>query len=132
MGVSGAYPTFTNIALVTYPVETRQLISGEYLFYNLSETLNQLSVKYFHQFIFRDVENIPYVVQNVPGSNGGPAKQVSVLEVDPQADHNTDSFQSQANFTVSNTNFLIAGVDYWKRSYTGIRDNYQQIELLKP
>lgn len=132
VGVSGAYPTFTNIALVTYPVETRQLISGEYLFYNLSETLNQLSVKYFHQFIFRDVENIPYVVQNVPGSNGGPAKQVSVLEVDPQADHNTDSFQSQANFTVSNTNFLIAGVDYWKRSYTGIRDNYQQIELLKP
>jgi len=132
VGVSGAYPTFTNIALVTYPVETRQLISGEYLFYNLSETLNQLSIKYFHQFIFRDVENIPYVVQNVPGSNGGPAKQVSVLEVDPQADHNTDSFQSQANFTVSNTNFLIAGVDYWKRSYTGIRDNYQQIELLKP
>jgi hemoglobin/transferrin/lactoferrin receptor protein len=132
VGVSGAYPTFTNNAMVTYPVETRQLISGEYLFNNLSETLSKLSIKYFHQFVFRDVENIPYVVQNVPGSNGQPDKQVSVLEVQPQADHNTDSFQSQADFTLSNSNYLITGIDFWKRAYTGIRDNYQQIQLLNP
>ncbi|MGD1007073.1 MAG: TonB-dependent receptor [Ignavibacteriaceae bacterium] len=132
VGVSGAYPVFTNSATVTYPVETRELISGEYLFNNISETLDKLSIKYFHQFVFRDVENIPYVIQDIPGTNGQPNKQVSVLEVEPQADHNTDSFQSQANFTLSNTNFLIAGVDFWKRSYTGIRDNYQQIQMLNP
>jgi hemoglobin/transferrin/lactoferrin receptor protein len=131
-GIPGAYPTFTNNATVTYPVETRELISGEYSFSNLSETLSYLSIKYFHQFVFRDVENIPYIVQDVPGTGGQPTKQVSVLEVEPQADHNTDSFQSQANFTVSNTNFLIAGIDFWKRVYTGIRDNYQQIQLLNP
>jgi hemoglobin/transferrin/lactoferrin receptor protein len=132
VGVSGAYPLFTNNATVTYPVETRELISGEYLFKNISEILNNLSIKYFHQFVFREVENIPYIVQDVLGTNGSPNKQVSVLEVEPQADHNTDSFQSQANFTVSKTNFLIAGIDFWKRSYTGIRSNYQQIQFLNP
>jgi hemoglobin/transferrin/lactoferrin receptor protein len=132
VGIPGSYPLFTNIATVTYPVEARRLISGEYLFNNLSETLNKLSLKYFHQFVFRDVENIPYIVQNVPGSNGQPNKRVSVLEVAPQANHNTDSFQSQANFTLSKTNFLIAGFDFWKRSYTGQRSKYQKIQMLNP
>jgi hemoglobin/transferrin/lactoferrin receptor protein len=126
VGIPGAYPTFTNIAKVTYPVETRRLVSGEYLFYNLSDTFNQLSLKYFHQYVFREVQNIPY--QTVVSGN----KKVTVLEVDPQASHNTDSFQSQANFTLSKTNFLIAGVDYWKRSYTGTRFKYQSIQVFKP
>ena len=132
VGISGAYPLFTNIATVTYPVETRRLISGEYWFNNISETLSKLSFKYFHQYVFRDVENIPYVTQVVPGTNGQPTKQVSVLEVDPQANHNTDSFQSQANFTFSKSNFLIAGVDFWKRSYVGQRSKYQKIQMLNP
>lgn len=132
VGIPGAYPLFTNVAKVTYPVETRKLFSGEYLFNNLTESLNKLSIKYFHQFVFRDVENIPYITQNVKGTNGQPNKKVSVLEVAPQANHNTDSFQSQANFTLSKTNLFIAGIDYWKRNYTGQRAKYQKIQLIKP
>jgi len=131
VGIPGAAPLFPNNAIVTYPEELRRLLSAEYKINNLSKTLIKLSAKYFHQFISRDVENIPGTVQFVPGSNGQPPKRVSVLKISPGADHNTDGFQTQADFKFED-HYVIAGFDFWTRNYNGLRTREQKIEILNP
>jgi hemoglobin/transferrin/lactoferrin receptor protein len=56
---------------------------------------------------------------------------VSVLKISPGADHNTDGFQTQADFKFTN-HYLIAGFDYWTRNYNGLRTRDQKIEFLNP
>lgn len=131
VGIPGGAPLFPNNAVVTYPEEARRLISAEYKINNLSRSLLRLSAKYFHQFISRDVENIPGIVQFVPGGNGQPPRRVSVLKISPGADHNTNGFQTQADFKFQN-HYLIAGFDYWTRNYNGLRTRDQKIEFLNP
>ncbi len=128
VGIPGAAPLFTNNAKVTYPEELRRLISVEYKINNLSNSLVKLSAKYFHQFISRDVENIP---GTIPVTNGQPPKRVSVLKISPSADHNFDGFQTQADFSFTR-HYFIAGFDFWKRNYSGIRTKEQKIEILNP
>ena len=129
VGIPGGAPLFPNNAKVTYPEELRRLLSAEYKINNLSQSLIKLSAKYFHQFISRDVENMPGIVQFVPGANGQPPKRISVLKISPGADHNTDGFQTQADFKLAN-HYVIAGFDYWKRNYNGLRTRDQKIEIL--
>ncbi len=129
VGIPGAIPLFPNNAIVTYPQEERQLYSVEYKINNISNSIVKLSAKYFHQFISRDVENIPGIVQFVPAANGQPPKRVSVLKISPGADHNVDGFQTQADFSFTR-HYLVAGFDFWKRNYTGLRTREQKIEIL--
>ena len=131
VGIPGAAPLFPNNAKVTYPEELRRLMSVEYKINNLSSSFVKLSAKYFHQFISRDVENIPGTTQFIPGANGQPPKRVSVLKISPGADHNVDGFQTQADFNFTR-NYLIAGFDFWKRNYSGLRTKDQRIEILNP
>ncbi len=131
VGIPGAFPIFPNSAIVTYPEELRRLLSVEYKIHNLSESLIKLSAKYFHQFISRDVENIPGIVQFVPASNGQPPKRVSVLKINPGADHNVNGFQSQADFSFIN-HYVITGIDFWTRNYNGLRSKDQKIQILNP
>jgi hemoglobin/transferrin/lactoferrin receptor protein len=131
VGIPGAAPLFPNNAIVTYPEELRRLLSVEYKINNLSQSLIKLSARYFHQFISRDVENIPGIVQFIPAGNGQPPRRVSVLKINPGADHNTDGFQTQADFKFTN-HYLIAGFDYWTRNYNGLRTSDQKIEFLNP
>ena len=131
VGIPGGAPLFSNNAIVTYPEELRRLLSAEYKINNLSRSLIKLSAKYFHQFISRDVENIPGIVQFIPAENGQPPRRVSVLKINPGADHNTDGFQTQADFKFTN-HYLIAGFDYWTRNYNGLRTRDQKIEFLNP
>ena len=129
VGIPGAAPLFPNTAKVSYPEELRRLLSAEYKINNLSKSLIKLSAKYFHQFISRDVENIPGAVNYVPASNGQPLRRVSVLKISPGADHNVDGFQTQADFRFTN-HYIIVGFDFWKRNYNGLRTKEQKIEVL--
>lgn len=131
VGIPGAAPLFPTNAIVTYPKELRRLLSVEYKINNLTNSLIKLTAKYFYQFISRDVENIPGTVQFVPGTNGQPPRRVSVLKINPGADHNVNGFQTQANFKFNN-HFLITGFDFWKRNYSGLRTRDQKIDILNP
>jgi hemoglobin/transferrin/lactoferrin receptor protein len=131
VGIPGGAPLFPNTAIVSYPEELRRMLSAEYKVNNLSRSFIKLSAKYFHQFISRDVENIPGTVQFVPGGNGQPPRRVSVLKISPGADHNTDGFQTQADFKFIN-HYIIAGIDLWTRNYNGLRTRDQKIEILNP
>lgn len=132
VGIPGGAPLFPDISDVRYPQEKRELYSAAYEIQNLSKVLNKFSVKYSHQFILRDVENIPHTIQNVPAAGSMPARRVSVNKITPGADHYNNNLQTQANLTIAPNNLLIVGVDYWSRSYKGKREKYQTIEALNP
>jgi hemoglobin/transferrin/lactoferrin receptor protein len=129
VGIPGS-SVFPEQALVTYPFERRELISAGYEIQNISKTFYKLTAKYSYQLINRDVENIPYIVQNIPASEGNPARRVSVLKITPSADHKNNNATLQGNFWLFDSHNLAAGIDYWDRSYKGERDRYQLIEVL--
>jgi hemoglobin/transferrin/lactoferrin receptor protein len=129
VGIPGGSTLFPSNAVVTYPEETRRLYDIQYKITDLSKSFLKLSLKYFHQYISRDVKNVPGIVQYIQASNGSPLRRVSVLDISPSADHNIDGFQAQSDFSFSN-HYLIAGFDFWKRNYIGIRSKNQKIEAL--
>lgn len=130
VGIPGGAPLFPDNAAVRYPNEKRELISAGYEILNISSLFSKVMVRYSHQFILRDVENIPGIVQNIPASGNMPPRRVSVLKISPQADHSSDNFLAQANLILSPNNLLTFGIDYWSRSYNGERLRYQKIETL--
>jgi hemoglobin/transferrin/lactoferrin receptor protein len=129
VGIPGA-SVFPNNADVRYPFERRELFSAGYEIQNISKTFYKLSAKYSYQLINRDVENIPYIVQNIPASGGNPARRVSVLKITPHADHKNNNATLQGNFWLFDSHNLAAGIDYWDRSYNGERERFQLIEVL--
>jgi hemoglobin/transferrin/lactoferrin receptor protein len=104
IGIPGGKP-FPAAAVSRYPQEKRELISAEYKIPGVSNTLRNFSIKYFHQFILRDVEIIPNVVAV---TNTG-------------ADHKTDGLQLQSDWLITGKYRLIAGIDAWQRKYEGSR-----------
>jgi len=129
VGIPGS-SVFPDNAEVRYPYERRELISAGYEIQNISKVLYKLSAKYSYQLIKRDVENIPYIVQNIPASGGNPARRVSVLKITPSADHKNNNGTLQGNFWLFDSHNLAAGIDYWDRSYNGQREKYQLTEVL--
>jgi len=121
VGIPGS-SVFPEQALVTYPFERRELISAGYEIQNISKTFYKLSAKCSYQLINRDVENIPYIVQNIPASGGNPARRISVLKITPSADHKNNNATLQGNFWLFDSHNLVAGIDYWDRSYNGERE----------
>ncbi len=96
VGIPGS-SVFPSNAEVKYPVEKRDLISAAYEIQNISPVLYKLTLKYSNQYIFRDVENIPHIVQNIAATSTSPAKRVSVLKILPNADHRNNNFQVYGN-----------------------------------
>jgi hemoglobin/transferrin/lactoferrin receptor protein len=129
IGIPGS-SVFPDNAEVRYPFERRELISAGYEIQNISKVFYKLSAKYSYQLINRDVENIPHIVQNIPASGNNPARRVSVLKITPSADHKNNNAQLQGNFWLFDGHNLVAGLDYWDRSYKGERERYQLIEVL--
>lgn len=126
-GIPGGYPLFPNNALVTYPKEERSLLSGEYKFSHITKMLTEVSAKFYYQYIFRDVENIPNIVQKV-FVNGILKKKVSVLSIKPQADHDTKGVTLQTSWLLGKYNFIIGGFDGWQRNLDSRREKEQKIE----
>ena len=129
VGIPGS-SVFPGNAEVKYPEEKRELISTGYEIQNISPVFYKLTIKYSNQFIKRDVENIPHVVQNIAATSTAPAKRVSVLKILPNADHRNNNFQFYGNLLPAENNNLVLGIDYWDRKYNGNREKYQLIETL--
>ncbi len=129
VGIPGS-TVFPSTAVVRYPDERRELLSAGYEIQNLTSFFYKLSLKYSYQTIDRNVENIPHLIQNIAATSTTPAQRVSVLKITPEANHINNNLQLQGNFLLSRTNNLVAGLDYWDRSYNGFRKKYQHIDIL--
>ena len=98
------------------------MISAKYSINNLSDVFKQISGKYFYQYIFRDVENIPYTVQIKPAGNGQPKQRISVLKINPEGKHYTTGVQIQSDFSFGKNNIFISGIDAWQRNLVSNRE----------
>ena len=132
VGMPGGYPIFPDNADVRYPKEERELYSMEYQMQKLSTRWVKTSFRYFYQYILRDVENIPHMVNNLPAAGGQPARRVSVLKISPGATHDTHGIQWQNDFSLGVNRYLIWGLDGWQKDYRGYRSKQTQIEVLSP
>lgn len=130
VGIPGGNLLFPSNAVVRYPQERRQLYSAEYKIKNLIKSLQSLSVKYYYQYILRDVENIPNQVTIRPATGTTPKQRISVLSIYPNARHYTNGIEMQSNWKLSENNFLIAGIDIWQRTLDSRRERNQKIEVL--
>ncbi len=128
VGLPGGGTLFPVNAVVTYPREDRDLLSGEYKIKNLIKPLKELSVKYFYQSILRDVENIPNQMQTIKTPSGKTRQKVYVLSITPNARHYTNGVQFKADWQIGKYNYLITGIDLWMRALDSRRERNQRIE----
>jgi hemoglobin/transferrin/lactoferrin receptor protein len=126
VGIPGS-SQFPTSAYVTYPEEKREMYSAEYKFSDISQTLKNISAKYFYQTILRDVENIPYQSAVQKTTTGKLKQLVTVDKITPVANHYTNGAQLQTDWTFGKYNNVIIGLDVWQRSLTSDRQKYQTI-----
>ncbi len=124
VGIPGGGTLFPTIAIVSYPKEKRDMVSGEYSIKNILPYLPKVSLKYFYQSILRDVVVLPNQVVTKP------TQRVSVLKLTPNARHYTNGVQFQTDWQINKFNYLIAGVDLWRRNLDSKRERFQKIEKL--
>ncbi len=129
VGVPGGNPLFPTAAVVTYPSQRMQTYSAEYKINDLIKPLKTISVKYYYEYILRDVLNVPNQVTVKPPTGTTPKQRISVLSITPNARHYVNGAELQTEWKLSEKNTLIAGFDAWKRSIDSKREKNQKIEV---
>ncbi len=125
IGIPGGFPIFPDNALVKYSSIERNLFSAQYRIKNISTLLNNVSLKYYNQNIYRNVEDIPYIIQHPT-----PLQNVYVEKITPSARHYTNGIQLQLNFIPFPNQILIAGIDAWQRKLDSRREKHLKIDML--
>lgn len=114
VGIPGGEP-FPGESKATYKEASREMYSISYSINSLLPSMSNVTLKYFYQDIFRDVEIIPN--QNVI--------------INPYAAHKIHGAQLQTQWVLNENNFLVAGLDFWQREYDGKRERTVISQKLK-
>ena len=125
VGIPGGYPLFPDNADVKYSSIERNLFSAKYEIKNISTAVNRISLKYYNQNIYRNVENIPYLIQYP-----APSQKAYVEKITPNARHYTNGVQFQTNLIPFSNQILVAGIDAWQRKLDSRREKNLKIETL--
>jgi len=98
VGIPGgkAFPT---TASARYPREMRDMFSATYEINNHNKILTDIKIKYFHQYILREVE----------------LKPNAIASTHPSGYHTTDGIQFQTAWNPERNHLIIGGVDLWQR-----------------
>lgn len=102
-------PTFT----VTFPEHARNMSELQYRFSNVTEAINLIKVKAYHQKIFRDV----LVETGIPMYAGKP------IAITPSGTHQLWGGLAQADFDLFDQKFT-AGLDIWQRNLESTREKF--------
>jgi len=108
----------------TYKDAKRQMVSANYEIKNISESFKSLNFRYFHQYIVRDVELFPNISTPTATSITTPERFT------PSGDHTTDGAQIQSDWSFSENNNFIVGIDVWRRKLETSRDKYIRVDVL--
>jgi hemoglobin/transferrin/lactoferrin receptor protein len=98
VGIPGG-KSFPGPATATYPEELRNMFSTTYKIQKNGTLLKDVSLKYFHQYILRDVILIPN----------------ALAVITPSGYHTTNGVQLQTSLTPGSKHSMIAGIDVWQR-----------------
>ncbi len=128
IGLPGGNTLFPSQAEVRYPKENRDLFTVEYSGRNITSNLTKISAKYVMQDILRDVENIPHMVKDVPGT---PPKRMNVLQILPNATHVMNGAQLQSDWLLGRQH-VILGLDAWQKELDSRRERIIRVDVLTP
>lgn len=98
VGIPGG-KAFPATATATFPRELRDMFSALYEIENPGHLLSDIRIKYFHQYILREVELKPN-------------PNATTL---PSGYHTTDGVHFETGWNVSNNHFITGGIDIWQR-----------------
>ena len=127
VGIPGG-SAFPGPAEARYTDISRQLLSASYEIRDLTEKLSQVELRYFTQYISRNVEMIPNVTTITPLPSG--EKHTTPERMVPIGNHLTHGAQLQSTWDLSGRNTLIAGMDVWSRRITTERTKYIRVDVL--
>ncbi|MFO8236474.1 MAG: TonB-dependent receptor [Bacteroidales bacterium] len=123
VGLPGGDP-FPSSAKATYTNADRNLTSIEYKITDILPELSEMSIKYFHQYILRDVLLEPNVTQTNKNMRITPEQTL------PSGKHNTNGLQLKTNWSFKSNYNIIGGIDFWQRKLTTKREKYITQEIL--
>lgn len=100
VGIPGgsAFPD-TSIAIARYTLVKRNMVSAAYSINFENRALEKIKIKYFQQYILRDVELKPNAIATLL----------------PSGRHSTKGIQIQSDWNFGPSNQLIGGIDVWQR-----------------
>jgi len=124
VGIPGGSP-FNPTAIASYPSELRRLISGRYRITNLSDLVEEVSLRYYNQYILRDVELFPNIPPTILGNN-----RITANRILPQGNHYTNGLVLESHLKLTENNRLVAGIDLWQRRLITGRMKYITQEVL--
>jgi len=124
VGIPGG-AAFGPLATATYPDEKRQLISAKYTIKNLLPTMDEISLRVYHQYILRDVEMIPNTPPSIIGNT-----RLTAEKVLPRGEHNTSGLVLESKWKTGEKSRLVGGIDIWQRKLVTSRDKYIKQEIL--
>ncbi|HSH52433.1 MAG TPA: TonB-dependent receptor, partial [Bacteroidales bacterium] len=125
VGIPGG-SAFPGPAKATYTDAKRSMFSANYEIKEITESFRLLNFKYFHQSILRDVRVDPNAVSYSPDST----RRTTPEYFTPYGLHNTDGLQIQSNWSFSENNNFIAGIDIWRRKLETDREKFILMEVL--
>ncbi len=124
VGIPGG-SVFGPTAIASYPLENRRLVSGKYKVNNISHLVDEVSLRYYNQFILRDVEILPNLGPVISGNN-----RITANKVLPRGEHNTQGLVLETKLHLRENNHLVAGVDIWQRKLVTSREKHITQEVL--
>ena len=98
VGIPGG-KAFPGPSTATYSDLLRSMFSASYMIKNNGTFLKDVSLKYFHQYILRDVILIPN----------------AAAVITPSGYHSTNGVQLQADLTLGTKHNMTTGIDIWQR-----------------
>ncbi len=123
VGIPGG-SAFPGPATASYKDAKRSMISANYEITDISDKFSRLNFRYFHQDIVRDVEMIPNTFVETAASITTPEL------ITPSGTHITDGIQLQTDWTFSESNNFILGIDAWRRKLETSREKNIRVEIL--
>lgn len=118
VGIPGGAP-FGPLAVATYPLEKRHLISGKYTIKNLLPGMEEISLRMYGQYILRDVEMIPNTAPVLTDNT-----RLTVDKVLPRGEHHTSGLVLETKWKAGEKGRVVAGIDLWQRKLLTSRDKF--------
>lgn len=125
VGIPGG-AAFPGPAKATYTDAKRWMLSADYEIVDISDRFKLFNFRYFHQDIVRDVELIPNVTKRNADNTIITTPELTL----PTGTHVTDGFQVQTDWSFSDKNNFIVGLDLWRRKLETSREKYIRQDFL--
>ncbi|MDD3100684.1 MAG: TonB-dependent receptor [Bacteroidales bacterium] len=130
VGVPGG-DAFPGPSRATYTDIGRHLFSASYRISHITDKLSALEIRYFTQYIVRDVALEPNTVTEALLPNGNVQRTTPEIFY-PTGRHLTNGVQLLSTWDLSQRNVLIAGIDVWRRKLTTDREKHIRVDILNP